>query len=176
MISKTPLRALLTMAWLVSAHMAHADASSRYCPDFLAVQGGAQPTHRGELTLSPYTYHWNPSNEHKAVILLAIDEQLPGGRLCGLSVFRNSFGQPTVYVYAGQQYNQLLGVPELFAKVTGGIMYGYVAPYQNKVPLNSNGFSPAIIPSIGYKLSPHDSVQLKVLGSAALMFSYGRQF
>ena len=55
MISKTPLRALLTMAWLVSAHMAHADASSRYCPDFLAVQGGAQPTHRGELTLSPYT-------------------------------------------------------------------------------------------------------------------------
>jgi RNA-binding protein YhbY len=55
-------------------------------------------------------------------------------------------------------------------------MYGYVAPYENKVPLNYNGFNPAIIPSVGYKLTAHDSVQVKILGNAALMFSYGRQF
>ena len=108
--------------------------------------------------------------------MVAFDEQLPGDRLCGISFFSNSFGQPSVYVYAGQQFNSLLGVPRLYAKVTGGLMYGYVAPYENKVPLNYNGFSPAIIPSIGYKLTPHDSVQLQFLGNAALMFSYGRQF
>jgi hypothetical protein len=149
---------------------------TRYCPSFLGVKGAPEPTHRGELTFSPYTYHWSQNPEHKKVVLLAIDEQLPGGRLCGVSFFSNSFGQPSVYAYAGQQFNNLLGMPHLFAKVTAGIMYGYVAPYENKVPLNHNGFSPAVIPSVGYKLSQHDSVQVKFLGNAALMFSYGRQF
>ncbi len=155
---------------------AHADSSSRYCPDFLAVKGAPAPAHRGEITFSPYTHHFSNNPEHKKVVLVALDEQLPGDRLCGISFFSNSFGQPSVYVYAGQQFNNLWGVPQLFAKVTGGIMYGYVSPYENKVPLNHNGFSPAVIPAVGYKLTPHDSVQLQFLGNAALMFSYGRQF
>ena len=149
---------------------------ARYCPSFLGVTGAPKPTHRGELTFSPFTYHWSQNPEHKKVVLVAIDEQLPGDRLCGVSFFSNSFGQPSVYVYAGQQFNNLLGKPQLFAKVTAGIMYGYVAPYENKVPLNHNGFNPAFIPSLGYKLNQHDSVQVKFLGTAALMFSYGRQF
>ncbi|WP_090045450.1 hypothetical protein [Limnohabitans sp. 2KL-27] len=155
---------------------AHADSSIRYCPDFLAVKGAPAPAHRGEITFSPYTHHFSNNPEHKKVVLVALDEQLPGDRLCGISFFSNSFGQPSVYVYAGQQFNNLWGVPQLFAKVTGGIMYGYVSPYENKVPLNHNGFSPAVIPAVGYKLTPHDSVQLQFLGNAALMFSYGRQF
>ncbi len=156
--------------------LAHADTTNRFCPDFLAVKGAPEPAHRGELTFSPFTLHWSQNPEHKNVVLVAIDEQVAGDRLCGISFFSNSFGQPSVYVYAGQQYNKLLGVPQLFAKVTGGLMYGYVAPYENKVPLNYKGFNPAIIPAVGYKLTPHDSVQIKFLGTAALMFSYGRQF
>lgn len=171
-----PLRFFLVLAlsgWFTGAH---ADAGNRFCPDFLSVKGAPEPAHRGEFTFSPYTHHWSHNPEHKHVVLFAVDEQLPGERLCGISFFSNSFGQPSVYVYAGQQFNQLLGVPQLFAKVTGGLMYGYVAPYENKVPLNYKGFNPAIIPAVGYKLSPHDSVQVKFLGTAALMFSYGRQF
>lgn len=156
--------------------VAHADATSRYCPDFLAVQGAPEPAHRGELTFSPFTHHWSKNPEHKKVVLVALDEQLPGDRLCGVSFFSNSFGQPSVYVYGGQQYNQLLGVPNLYVKVTAGVMYGYVAPYENKVPLNYKGFSLAIIPAFGYKLTQHDSVQIKLLGTAALMFSYARSF
>ncbi len=83
-----------------------------------------EPSHRGEFTFSPYTHHFSNNPEHKKVVLVAIDEQLPGDRLCGVSFFSNSFGQPSVYVYAGQQFNNLWGVPQLFAKVTGGIMYG----------------------------------------------------
>jgi len=170
------LQFILAIAMATLAGSAHADSAQRYCPDFLAVKGAPAPTHRGELTFSPYTHHWSKNPEHKQVVLVAVDEQLPGDRLCGVSLFSNSFGQPSVYVYTGQQYNQLLGVPELFAKVTVGLMYGYVAPYENKVPLNYKGFNPAIIPAVGYKLTPHDSVQMKFLGTAALMFSYGRQF
>ena len=168
------LISLLAVFALASA--AHAQSGDRYCPDFLAKAGAPEPTHRGEFTFSPYTLHWSRSDEHKHVVLVALDEQLPGGRLCGVSLFSNSFGQPSAYVYAGQQFNQLFGQPALFMKVTAGIMYGYVGRYQNKVPLNYRGFSPVVIPSLGYKLNEHDSLQVKLLGTAGLMFSWGRQF
>jgi len=164
----------LFLSWACSPALAQ--KPTRYCPSFLAVEGAAEPKHRGEISFSPYTHHWSRSPEHKHVVLVALDEQLPGDRLCGVSLFSNSFGQPSVYVYAGQQFNGLLGVPQLFVKLTAGILYGYVEPYENKVPLNHNGFSPAIIPVIGYQFNPHDSLQLKVLGNAGLMFSYGRRF
>lgn len=170
--------ALLTTAitsLMVSAS-AQAGPSERYCPSFLAVAGAPEPTHRGEFVFSPYTLHWSKSDEHKPVVLVALDEQLPGNRFCGVALFSNSFGQPSTYVYAGQQFNNLMGNPNLFVKVTAGILYGYVGKYENKVPLNHNGFSPAIIPSMGYRLTEHDSVQVKVLGTAGLMFSYGRSF
>lgn len=170
------LQFILTFGMATLGLTAHADAANRYCPDMLALQGASEPAHRGEFTFSPYTHHWSQNPDHKKVVLIAVDEQLPGGRFCGVSVFSNSFGQTSVYVYAGQQFNNLLGMPQLFAKVTAGLMYGYVDPYENKVPLNYRGFNPAIIPAVGYKLTVHDSVQVKFLGTAALMFSYGRQF
>lgn len=165
----------LTLFLSLACAPALAQNTARYCPSLLAIEGAPEPTHRGELSFSPYTYHWSRSPEHKDVVLVSLDEQLPGNRLCGVSLFSNSFGQPSVYVYAGQQYNGVLGVPQLFVKLTAGILYGYVEPYENKVPLNHNGFSPAIIPVIGYQFNPHDSLQLKVLGNAGLMFSYGRR-
>lgn len=165
------------MFWALAftAMTALADGA-RNCPSFLGMQGAQAPLHRGEITLSPYTHHWSHSPEHKPVVLLALDETLPGNRFCGVSFFSNSFGQPSVYVYAGQQFNGLLGSPKMFVKVTAGILYGYVAPYENKVPLNHNGFSPALIPSLGYKINTQDSVQMKILGNAGLMFSWGRLF
>lgn len=84
-------RFCLAAALSVSFASAHADANSRYCPDFLAVQGAPEPAHRGEFTFSPYTHHFSNNPEHKKVVLVAIDEQLPGDRLCGVSFFSNSF-------------------------------------------------------------------------------------
>lgn len=167
---------MLMLPTVFSAITSQAATTESYCPSFLSVQGAAEPTHNGEFTFSPYTHHWSRSPEHKNVVLFAIDQTLPGDRFCGVSFFSNSFGQPSVYFYGGQQFNAIFGVQALFVKLTAGLMYGYVAPYEDKVPLNRNGFSPAVIPSIGYKLNQHDSVQMKVLGTAGLMFSYGRRF
>jgi hypothetical protein len=166
----------MTMLLFMFCSPALAQKPTGYCPSFLAVQGAAEPTHRGEFSLSPFTHHWSRSPAHKPVVLMALDEQLPGDRFCGVSLFSNSFGQPSVYVYAGRQLNGVLGMPQVFVKMTAGILYGYVEPYEKKVPMNHNGFSPAIIPVVGYQFNPHDSLQLKVLGSAGLMFSYGRRF
>jgi hypothetical protein len=151
-------------------------AGDYHCPDFLVKEDAPAPGHTGEFTFSPYTLHWNKSPEHKQVLLVAVDEQLPGGRLCGISFFSNSFGQPSAYLYAGQQFNNLFDHPRLFLKVTAGVIYGYVGKYQHKVPLNTNGFSPGIIPSLGYNFNERDSAQIKLLGTAGIMFSYGRKF
>lgn len=167
---------VLVLLLCTNSGIALAQKASNYCPTLLAVEGAAEPKHRGEISFSPYTVHWSRNPEHKHVVLVAVDEQLPGDRLCGLSLFSNSFGQPSVYVYAGQQFKDVLGIPQLFIKLTAGILYGYVEPYENKVPLNHHGFSPAIIPVIGYQFNQRDSLQLKVLGNAGLMFSYGRRF
>ena len=151
-------------------------AADHYCPEFLAKEGAPEPAYRAELAFSPYTYHWSHSPEHKPVFLVSLHEQLPGGRLCGVSLFSNSFGQPSAYVYAGQQFENLFGMPELSLKVTAGILYGYVGKYQDKVPFNHNGFSPAIIPAVSYNLTPRDALQVDILGKAAVMFAYARKF
>jgi hypothetical protein len=137
-----------------------------------------------ELVIAPYALHWSSSSEHKHVYLLGIERNQPGApswsaadaTTWGLSVFSNSFGQPSAYAYLGYRWDDLFGHPDLYLKVSGGILYGYKEPYENKVPLNHNGFSPAIIPSIGYRLTPRDALQIGVLGTAGLVFAYSRRF
>jgi len=152
---------------------------SQPCPSWLAKEDGPAPLNdkRWDLTLSPYTLHWGGETpEHKPVVLGSLDRSMEGNRLCGMSLFSNSFGQPTVYVYLGQRWDPLFDDSKWFVKVTAGIFYGYVGKYKDKVPFNYNGFSPGIIPSFGYAFSPTNSAQVLVLGNAGLMFAYGHRF
>lgn len=135
----------------------------------------AAPFEGWELSFSPYTYHFN--NEwHSDVFLVGLERHLGNNWLWGGALFRNSFGQPSGTAYFGYQWNNLFGVPALYLKLVGGIMYGYVDEYEDKVPLNSNGFSPVILPGIGYRLTPQDALQVIALGGNGLMFSYNRRF
>ena len=105
-----------------------------------------------------------------------MDSHVPGDRFCGLALFRNSFGQPSAYAYVGKQWSGLMGNPQLFAKVSAGLIYGYKGKYQHKIPFNDYGIAPAIIPAVGYAFNREDSVQVMVLGTAGLLFSYGHRF
>ena len=175
-------RGLLLLAWLgLSPVWAQTAAwqDSQPCPAWVAKEDGQPPAadKRWDLTLSPYTHHWGGETaEHKPVVLGSLDRAVAGNRFCGMSLFSNSFGQPTVYVYAGQRWDPWMDYSKLFVKVTAGIFYGYVGKYKDKVPFNYNGFSPGIIPALGYAFSPTDSAQLLVLGSAGVMFAYGHRF
>lgn len=123
------------------------------------------------LLLGPYTYHFTYDPEHKEVLLLGVEREYPDARLDGITVFTNSFGQPSAYLYPwGGAYHAVGGIRGLSFKWTAGILYGYVAPYQDKVPLNYKGFSPAVIPSLAYEFTPGWSGQLNLLGNNALMF------
>jgi hypothetical protein len=169
--------ALICFFWLPTAN---AQNNSLYdwqpCPDSMAAKGGKEPTRKWDLTVSPYVHHWNANPEHKRVNLFAIDSHMRGGRFCGLAIFTNSFGQPSAYAYIGRQWDNVFGNPKLFSKVSAGLIYGYKDKHQDKLAFNDLGVAPVIIPSLGYAMTPEDSAQVFVLGTAGLLFAYAHSF
>ena len=124
-----------------------------------------------DLSLSPYTYHFHPSDEHEYVYAIGLIKRLEGNWIVGGSYFSNSFGQPSGYLYVGQRYENLPGVEKWYLQWNVGILYGYVEPYEDKVPFNYNGFSPGFVPSIGYKFTDRVYAELDLLGTSGLMFT-----
>ena len=137
-----------------------------------------------ELVIGPFAVHWSNEDEHKHVYLLGIERSLPeapkwsaaDGTIWGFSAFNNSFGQPSAYAYYGYRWDNLFGYSSLYAKLSGGIIYGYKGEYEDKVPFNHNGFGLAIIPAVGYRVTQFDAVQIGMLGTAGLIFTYNRRF
>ncbi|MDP3702742.1 MAG: ABC transporter ATP-binding protein [Hylemonella sp.] len=128
------------------------------------------------LTVAPVVYHWRDDPEHKYAFVMSLEQYLDREQLVGLALFRNSFGQPSAYAYAGYHWHDLLGEPNLSLKVSAGIIYGYTGDYADKVPLNWNGFSPGIIPSLVYKVSANGSLNLMLLGTAGVVMGYSHSF
>ena len=165
---------LLGFALAGLAPLAHAGL----WPDSWAVCPGLdQPTQANgqpygyEIFASPYTYHWTPSEEHEPVRAVSLSRLLPNNRFCGFSLFTNSFGQPSAYAFTGKLWpNPIASMPNVYTSLSGGIMYGYVGRFKNKVPLNVGGFSPVIIPAVGYRFSQRTAVEVQFLGTAAVMF------
>ena len=122
------------------------------------------------LQLSPYTRHNTYDEAHKRVIAVGLEREYPTGKLDGISLFRNSFGQTSAYLYPwGGVYHSIGGIQPLSFKWTAGLLYGYKEPYERKVPLNYKGFSPGAVISLAYELKPGWAVQVNMLGTAAFM-------
>jgi hypothetical protein len=122
---------------------------------------------------SPLTIHFNPDPDHRAVYSLGVERHHPGGFLLGAGAFRNSFGQPSVYAYAGRRFDApLASMPELFLQVSAGVLYGYKEPYEDKVPFNRHGVSPGAVVAAGWMITPTFSAQLNLLGDSALMLQF----
>lgn len=130
-----------------------------------------------EAVIGPFAYHWSNEAEHTHVYLLGIEREQADNFMWGFSAFQNSFGQASAYAYYGYTWNHLLdSMPNVYFKLSGGIIYGYKDQYANKVPFNHDGFGLGIIPAVGYRLTPKDALQVGVLGTAALIFTYNRRF
>ena len=124
------------------------------------------------LSLSPFTQHWHDDPAHRHVYLAGLERSGPEGSFTGVSLFRNSFGQPAAYAYRGWQWEPWAAHPALYAKLSVGVIYGYLPPYNDKVPLNYHGFSPGLIPALGYRLGNRDAIQINLLGTAGFMLAY----
>jgi len=148
------------MALVASIHWQHA-----------AAQTDANSYGSWEFWFSPYTVHFFPDAEHKPVVAIGLTRHLQDRWLAGGTVFSNSFGQPSAYVYVGQRYLAPFGWEKWYLQWTAGLLYGYVGEYKNKVPYDYQGFAPGFVPSIGYQFTEKIYGELDLLGNAALMFN-----
>jgi len=159
--------ALLCAAFTAPVHAAGFMQES-LCPGLDQPVAGTGPKY--EAFFSPYTHHWSRDAEHQQVYAISLSRLLPNDRFCGFSLFNNSFGQPSAYAFIGKTWPGVLAsYPEVYVSATAGIIYGYVGKYKNKVPLNVGGFSPVIVPAVGYRISPRATVEVQLLGTAAFM-------
>ena len=169
-------------AWRAVAMLAASACASVCATAYASVGAGSanspEPVAEAkwELVVAPFTHHWHKDAEHRRVVLLGLERIAPDGSAVGGALFSNSFGQASAYVYYGHEWNALLGTDSLYFKLSGGIIYGYRGRFKDKVPFNVGGFSPAIIPAIGWRLTPRDAIQAAVLGRAGVTFSYNRRF
>ena len=125
------------------------------------------------LQIGPYVYHHDNDTDHNnEPMLVGVEWESASRWEIGASYFKNSFDQPCVYLYAGKRWFLRSGDEGFFVKLTGGPLYGYKDPYEDKVPLNDNGLGFAIIPGIGYQYK-RANAQLVILGTAAVMLTFG---
>ena len=86
---------------------------------------------------SPYTEHFrnNPGTQNTPIWWTwAFRANMTGcggsdATLFGLAVFKNSYGQPSQYIYWGQRWDIK---PWLYAKVTAGLLHGYKGKLQEQ--------------------------------------------
>lgn len=128
---------------------------------------------RLNLIASPYTAHFHPSDEHEYVWLLGVERERADGALAGAAYFSNSFGQESGYIFPwGEIYRNVFDHPHMYVKWTAGLLYGYRGKYENKVPLNHGGFSPAVVPALGWEFSSKQQIQLNMLGLNGVMLQF----
>jgi hypothetical protein len=135
-------------------------------------------TDRFYFQTSVATRHFHPKPEHVNTQDLVnlewrFNSFAAGGQwLAGGGTFRNSFGQPSQYVYGGLLVRPLAAVQPLYFKITGGAIHGYKGEYKDKIPLNSQGVAPVVLPAVGYCYGRFCS-ELVSLGTIGAMLTLG---
>ena len=129
---------------------------------------------------APKTIHFNPSPNHaKWTNMVNVEIQSKYDRvwgadqtLFGLALLDNSFGQFSQYIYWGQKWDLH---PNVYAKITAGLLHGYRGQYRDKIPFNRAEIAPAVIPAVGVRFG-NVSVEGILLGGSAFMFAAGYTF
>ena len=121
-----------------------------------------------------YGAHWDDSDDYRGIpALIGLEWSKNDRRIAGVSLFNNSFGQFSQYYYYGYKWRLNRWNEKLQVKLSGGFIYGYVGEFEDRLDPNWSGFSPAIIPSLGWK-ERRWGFDVAVLGTAGVMFLVGR--
>jgi len=166
-----PLAALRTTAVIAAGLLKAATAQAQATELGQWIAGWSEGGH-WRVASSPATVHFRHSPEHRPVWALALERQRLDGWLLGASRFSNSFGQPSAYLYVGRRWPGLWGQDPLYGQVSAGMMYGYRGQFEDKVPLNNNGFSPGALVTLGWQFNRKASVAAHMLGDAGLMLQF----
>lgn len=120
--------------------------------------------------------HFSSREDHSGPpILIAVERLRPSGNYYGLALFNNSFDQFSQFIYVGREFTWQQVHENSRFKFSLGVVHGYKEEFEDELPLNYKGFSPGLVPSIGFK---HKRVgfDLSVLSNAGVLFSVGYEF
>ena len=170
---KTSLTTLLAALLMFAANPLIAqDAAPEYA---------AEPEESGweidtwSIQTSLYTYHFDPDPDHvNDQNLIGVEAGFKNRWLAGVAVFDNSFGQSSQLIYAGYHW-PIYGSDYWYFKLMGGLLHGYKEPYEDKIPLNSLGVAPAIVPALGFRYK-YFVTELNLGGLAVVTLTAGIKF
>lgn len=107
-----------------------------------------------ELIVSPYTYHFSGTKGHSYVVLAGAAAVQPSGYLYGGALFNNSFGQPSAYVFVGQEFVEPWNLRNFYYTMTVGLIYGYKGAHKDEIKPNVAWFLARCGSSIGLPADP----------------------
>jgi len=134
-------------------------------------------TDRFYFQFAYYTIHFHYDADHEQSYLFDAEyhfkETWLGGQwIAGMALFQNSFGQFSQYLFGGLVWRPIEEHQPFYVKLTAGPLHGYSGQYQDKVPYNSSGVAPAIIPGVGYCVKRY-CAEFVLLGTNAALLTIG---
>ena len=167
------LAVVLSCALATSAYSQQSPSSITDQPAPVSSVDEPWRTDRFYLETSVYTRHFSYDAAHVDKQKLILGEwNITEQWLIGASVFDNSFGQSSQYVYGGWRYRPFAQLQPFYVKVSAGLTHGYRDQYRDKIPFNHSGIAPVIIPSVGYCFSRVCS-EVVLFGGAGLLVTLG---
>jgi hypothetical protein len=151
------------------------DVANEPLDEETSTQSGGWSVNRWYIFTSIYTVHTDPEPDHvNNQKMLGLEMQMTNNWLFGFASFDNSFGQRSEYLYAGYMW-PLFSSDHWYFKLTGGLLYGYKEPYEDKIPLNGLGVAPVILPVLGFRYKWF-TTEVSFAGTAAINLSAGITF
>ena len=96
--------------------------------------------------------------------------------LIGFSVFNNSFGDFSQYVYVGKQFQLSQKYPGFRFKITAGIVRGYQGEHHEILPIRwGDSWGLGAVPTIGYE-GDRLGFDVAVLSASGMLFLVGYEF
>ena len=96
--------------------------------------------------------------------------------LIGLSVFDNSFGQFSQYLYVGKNWYPFDKVPYFRFRLTAGVVHGYSGEHQDISPIYwGDAWALGAVPGFGYQKG-NFGFDVAVLSASGLLFLVGYEF
>jgi hypothetical protein len=130
------------------------------------------------LSYGPWAYHFDHSDEHVRFNHLLGIELLTtrwtfwkaDRAMIGFAAFDNSFGQFSQYGWYGLEWDLTrFAGGDVYVNVTAGLLHGYRDEHRDKIPFNSAGIAPVVIPSAGIRWGRF-ALFATVLGTNGFLF------
>jgi hypothetical protein len=136
----------------------------------------AELTHRWYVQGGAYMHYDEEDDYEGPPVFGGVEYLLSPKNHIGLSLFQNSFGQFSQYLYFGRLFHPWESRPNLHIKLTGGIVYGYHEPNHSTLPIRwGDAWGAGVVPSIGYR-KDRWGVDVALLKESGLLFLAGWHF